>query len=138
MMMFNRTEKDDDDDDDKEYTKQAVHNTISHDPPTDAQSFPEQWRSPDNSPSLYVHHGVIWYGISLWSVWVRCPGHVPAQLLASRAREAEKSFTSVSITYQHLKHQCVTDTILILTPKHSTILPTRKKNNSIPAENNIE
>jgi len=33
-------------------------------------------------PSLYVQHDVIWCGISLWSVWVSCPGCIPSQLLA--------------------------------------------------------
>ena len=32
-------------------------------------------------PSLYTGHDVIWCGISLWPVWVSCPGCVPSQLL---------------------------------------------------------
>ena len=32
-------------------------------------------------PALYAEHDVIWYGVSLWSVGVSCPGCVPSQLL---------------------------------------------------------
>ena len=46
-----------------------------------------------NSPSLYTEHDVLWCGISLWLVWVSCPGSAPSQLLAhllaGRAWETE-------------------------------------------------
>ena len=38
--------------------------------------------SPSSSFSLTAERDVIWYGISLWSVWVSCPGSVPSQDLA--------------------------------------------------------
>ena len=68
-------------------------------------------------PSLYIEHDVIWYGISLWPVWVSCPGYAPSQfpvhLLSSRAWEAKKSLTwykhylattKVLVCYQHCSH----------------------------------
>ena len=64
---------------DLEYTKQVMHN--AHHPPTDAQPVPEQWPPASFPPSLYTGHDVLWYGISLWPVWVSCPGCVPSQLL---------------------------------------------------------
>jgi len=33
-------------------------------------------------PALYAEYDTIWYGISLWSVGVSCPGCVPSQPLA--------------------------------------------------------
>ena len=33
-------------------------------------------------PPFIAKHDVIWSGISLWSVWVSCPGCVPSQSLA--------------------------------------------------------
>ena len=32
--------------------------------------------------AFIAEHDVIWYGISLWSLWVSCPGYVPSQDLA--------------------------------------------------------
>lgn len=32
-------------------------------------------------PTLYTEHDVVWSGISLWSVWVMCPGCVCSQPL---------------------------------------------------------
>ncbi|KAK4811772.1 hypothetical protein QYF61_005340 [Mycteria americana] len=41
---------------------------------------------PDSTFARPVHlkteNYVIWYGISLWSVWVTCPDYVPSQDLA--------------------------------------------------------
>ena len=67
----------------REYTKQVMHNAIAHHPLTNAQPVPEPqaatpWPTP---PSFIVQHDVIWYGISLWPVWVSCLCCVPSQLL---------------------------------------------------------
>ena len=32
-------------------------------------------------PALHAEHDIIWCGISLWSVGVSCPSHIPSQLL---------------------------------------------------------
>lgn len=32
-------------------------------------------------PSLYTGHDILWYEISLWLVWVNCPGCAPSQIL---------------------------------------------------------
>jgi len=46
-------------------------------------------------PSLYTKRDAIWYGISLWPVWVSCPSYASSQLLVhfltGRAWKAEKS-----------------------------------------------
>lgn len=37
------------------------------------------------SPQLFIaEHGITWQGISLWSVWVICPGCVPHGPLSTR------------------------------------------------------
>ena len=60
-----------------------MHNAIAHHSLTDAQLVPEQRSAPPGQlpPSLYTGHDVIWYGISLWPVWVSCPGGVRSQAL---------------------------------------------------------
>jgi len=35
-----------------------------------------------STPALVAEHYVMWYGISLWLIWVSCPGHFLSQLLA--------------------------------------------------------
>ena len=64
-------------------TKQVMHNAIAHHLPTDTQLVPEQRSTPPSKlpSSLYTGHDVIWYRISLWPVWVSCPGCVPSQFL---------------------------------------------------------
>ena len=59
--------------------KPVMHNAIAHHPLTDAPAAIRP--SQPTPPSLYTGHDVIWYGISLWPVWVSCPGGVPSQLL---------------------------------------------------------
>lgn len=51
---------------------------------TTSQQMPSQSRSnstPANFllPAFFAKR-VTWYGVSLWSVWVRCLGYVPSQL----------------------------------------------------------
>ena len=67
----------------KVYTKQMMHSAIAHQLLTNVQPVPEQRAAtPRPTPSSFiVHHDVTWYGISLWPVWVSCPGCVPSQLL---------------------------------------------------------
>lgn len=56
---------------------------------------------------------------------------IPSPLAGGAAREEENSLTSGK---QQLKYQCVIHIILILNPKHSSVLATGKKNNSNPTE----
>jgi len=66
----------------KEYTKQVMHNAISHHLQNNAQPVPrQQLPPPANSPSFTVQCDIVWYGIPLRPVWVSCPGCVPSQLL---------------------------------------------------------
>ena len=58
-----------------------MHDAIAHHLPTDAQPVPEQRPPRPASPSLCTEHDVTWYGMSLWPVWVSCPGCAPSQLL---------------------------------------------------------
>lgn len=64
-----------------ECTKQGMHSAIAHHLLIDAQLIPEQWLLASFPPSLYIDHDAICYGISLWTVGVSCPGHVPSWLL---------------------------------------------------------
>ena len=64
------------------YNEQMMHNAIVHHPLTDAKAVHEQWQSPPaNSPSFIVQHDATWYEISLWPLWISCPGCVSSQLL---------------------------------------------------------
>ena len=59
-----------------------MHNTIAYHSLTEAQTVPEQRCVLGHlPPSLYAEHDVLWCGISLWPVWVSCPGCAPSQLL---------------------------------------------------------
>ena len=73
--------------------KPVMHNATAHHPLTHAQAaiHPSQ----PTLSSLYTEHDVLWYGISLWLLWVSWPSCAPSQLLArllgGRAWETEKS-----------------------------------------------
>lgn len=56
----------------KTWKKQMMRNTIAHHLLTSAKPVLAAWLAPllRNSPSLYTGHGVLWYGISLWTVGV--------------------------------------------------------------------
>ena len=45
---------------------------------------------PATSPSVYTEHDVIWYGTSLWPVWVSCPSCVSSQVPMHLAGQHEK------------------------------------------------
>lgn len=117
----------------KEYTKQAMYNSVSHHPLTDAQAR----ASPLSTPhSFIIQLDAIYYGIFLWPIWVNFPHSVPChlfvhpQFLADRVCEKMKyPWLCASIALRQLKDWCVINVILILNPKHSTIPATRKKNN---------
>lgn len=67
-----------------------MHNAVSDHPLTNAQPDPEQHPSlptphfltPQTTPPIFiVQHDTIWYGTSLWSVWVSCPGRVLSECI---------------------------------------------------------
>lgn len=62
-----------------------MHTTVAHYLPNDGQPVSEQQPLASFPPSLYTEHDVIWYGISLWPVWViwvSCPNFFwPSSLL---------------------------------------------------------
>ena len=97
---------------------------------------PSIWMSPPSwfFPQLYML-SMTSYGVE-YPFGVSCPGCAPSQLLVHPAEHGElkKSLTSVSATHQQLKHLHIITTVSSKTPKHSPILATVKKFNSIPAE----
>jgi len=46
-------------------------------------------------PDVIAEHNALWHGISLWSVWVSCPGRFPSKLPALRGAEWEKGLDAV-------------------------------------------
>ena len=68
-----------------EYTKQVMHNAIAHHPLTDAQPVPEQQPPASFPPRLYTEHDVLWYGRSLWPVWVTVLAVSPPSFLCPPA-----------------------------------------------------
>ena len=50
-----------------------MHSAVTHYQLTNGQTDPEHWLSPSNSSSFIFHCDTMWYGTSLWSVWVSCP-----------------------------------------------------------------
>jgi len=85
-------------------------------------------------PSFIDEHGATWYGTFLQSAWgmVLYPLSnlcAPGLLTGRAAQEAEMPLALCSAAQRQLKHQCVINIILILNPKHSTILAIRKKIN---------
>lgn len=49
-------------------------------------------------------------------------------------RNSKRLWLHVSTAQQELKHRCVTNTVCIVNPEHSTALATVKKINSVPAK----
>lgn len=91
-----------------------MHSATAHHPPADGQPVPEQQQLPSQ---VFAQNDAIWYGISLWPVWVGCPSHIPSQLLVP----------PLPAYSQQLNHQCVINIFLIRNPKHSTSPATRRK-----------
>ena len=60
-----------------------MHSAIVHPSLGDAQPDSKQQSQhlANFLPSLYADHDIIQYGISLWPVWVSCPGCAPSHLL---------------------------------------------------------
>lgn len=78
---------------------------------------------------------------TFWSEWVGCPGSILSQLLAhyqlltdNTVWETEMSLVLYSTAQQHLKYQCVIDTVILLNPKHGAIQAIMKKIYSVPDE----
>lgn len=74
-----------------------MHNAVAYHLLTSAQrsplgSFPQDYNT---------EYDIMWYVISLWPVWVGCPGFVLSQILVH------------SLPLQQLKYQCITDIIRI-------------------------
>lgn len=89
------------------------------------------WQLPVDSPNLYTGHDLLEYAMSLWAVWVSCPALLPPELLVYLL--TGMSQFGVSTTKQHLQQPCVSS-VLIVSPKHSSVPAARRKINSSPAE----
>lgn len=101
-----------------------VHNTVAHHQLTKCPAHFWAWSSMiSNIPLISWDH--LSQPYSLLTPWL------------TEHRNVNSPWLSVSITYQQLKHQCVIGLILILHPKHSPVLDTRKKINPILAETRI-
>lgn len=111
-----------------------MHNAIAHHPMSSQtlSSSPE----PALPPASRTEHNALWCGISPWPAGASCPSFFcpPVHLLVRWGEEQKRPWLSVSTTQLQLKHQSVTNFILILNSKHSTLLATSKKNNFIPAQ----
>jgi len=114
-----------------------MHKAVADHPLTDAQPVPEQQPLPPGQLSPVFQHDVIRCGISLWSVGISCPGCVPPRFLCPHTSSPQSSVRSwtvldsvLSTAWQQLKHQCVTNIVLIPNPKRSAVPATRKKMNS--------
>jgi len=115
----------------------AVHQT------TDTQLVPKKQQLRETPPPAFTAgHDVIPYGMSLRPAGVSCPGHVPSQppvhpspLTGRATGEAGKSLMLCKHCSQQLTHPCVViETVLVTSPKHSTIQAAMKKINSVPAK----
>lgn len=88
-------------------------------------SLSNNWQLLANCPpGLYTERHIQWYGLSLWPVRVSCPVFAASLLLVH--------LLTIAAWETH-----VTDTCLILNPKHSAVLASKKKINSISAETSI-
>lgn len=69
----------------------------------------------------------LWWGMSLWVVWVSCPGRSPSQLLVLLL--IGRAWKILDLGNQH---QFVINSLLIFSPKCSTGPANEKKINSVP------
>lgn len=94
------------------------------------------------SLTFYCWADITWYGISLWAVWVSCPGYVASKncayylLTAERKRLKRLCWCCVSSSQQQLKRWCVINTFLAASTgyKHSTVRAAMWKINSTSAK----
>lgn len=107
---------------------------------TDARLLPQPYWPLLTNSHQFIHrawHSVVW-NIPLSSsdqMSQLCSSWLLVNPLAVRACKTGKSLMfRVSYWAKTKTHQCVINIILILSPKHSTSLATRKKLYSIPAE----
>ena len=128
------------------YMKQVMYSAIGHHPLADAHPVSKQQQPPPASSLQFYSfsHDVVWYGVSLWPLWVSCPGYVPSQLpvpaspCAGRAVGESKKLKCPWLCTALLsnKHQRVISIGFLLKPKH-TIIPDTMKKNSVPGETRI-
>lgn len=86
-----------------------IHNTITYHLKTDAQPVPEQQWLFHPIPSVsVVQHDVIGYEISLWPVWVSCPGSVPSQVLVHTQLLFGKAMWEDEMSFILCKHYSTT------------------------------
>ena len=93
---------------------------------------------------IVFSHDVIWYGISLWPVWVSCPRSAPLHLLVPHHppppppthtlcwQDSTRRWNILHSTVQkQLKHWCVINTVFLPKAKCSIISDTKKKINCL-------
>lgn len=85
-------------------------------------SFDDEW----SSVAFIAGHDIIWYGISLWSVWVSCPGFVLSQPLAHfqptglwRMWDLVRQPWCVEAVFSSGQNWCFISTILATNTKHN-------------------
>lgn len=124
----------------KEYTKQVMHNTISHHLLTNVQAAPKSW--PISTSFFFLFRTMTYdveYPFGQWGSTVLavsppiflCP---PPSLLAGQCEKLKNPCLRVSTAQCQREQQCVINIILFLYPKHSTVPDTRRKINFIPWE----
>lgn len=86
--------------------------------------------------SFIAEYDTRWYGLSLWSVCVSCPGlcPLPASLLAGQHEKQKRPCLRLSPVLQQLKHLCVITTISIKNPKCGIVWASTNKINPISAK----
>jgi len=87
--------------------------------------------------AFVAEYKVMLYGISLWLIWISCPGFASSQPLV-RPQPSHWSVVMVverwcyaSTLQQWPKHWCIINTVLATDPKHNTVRASMKKVNSI-------
>ena len=118
-----------------------MHSAMTHHLLTDAQPVPEQQsQSPGQQPPVYIPSITSYcmeypFGQFVSAVMAMLPPSFLCTSFLAEHGKLQSPWLSVSTAQQQLKHQCIINIMLILNPKHSTIPATRKKINSVPAEN---
>lgn len=118
-------------------------NTIAYHTLTDAQSVPDKQLAAPDQPSLYTDHEMLHgmeypFGTFRCAVLAVLPPSFLCTCLLPEHGKLKNPGLRVSTAQQLPKYQCVTNIILILNPKHSTVPAAWKKSNSpTPAESRI-